>query len=431
MTTPAAALAPTQVRWRILALLVAAAFASYFLRTNMSVAGESMMTDVGLSEMQFGLVLAAFAWGYALFQIPGGLFGDAFGPRRALTIIMIAWGVVTLLTALAPGAGLAPAAVGLIYLVLIRFLMGAVHAPIFPIASGGTVSAWFPKSGWALPNGLTSTGLTIGAAATGPLIAWLTITFGWRTAFLVSAPLAFALAALWWWYGRDRPAEHPRTNAAEVALIEAGREPEEAPMDTRTMLGRILRNRDILLLAAAYFCMNYVFYLFFNWFYYYLTHVRGFDAQQGGYFFSAQWIAGAVAATLGGLACDALSKRIGPRWGCRIPAMTGLFLTAPFLIAGALAQDATVAVIFLSLSFASTQLTEGAFWAACISVSGRHATAASGVMNTGGNIAGGFGALIVPAIAASFGWTAAVMSGAIFGLLAMALWFAIRADRPL
>jgi ACS family glucarate transporter-like MFS transporter len=278
---------------------------------------------------------------------------------------------------------------------------------------------------------LTSTGLTIGAALTGPLVPWLTATFGWRYAFLVTAPLAFVLAALWWWYSRDRPRDHWAANAAEIALIEADRPAAVPDVPIGTVLRQVLRNRDILLLAGSYFCMNYVFYLFFNWFYYYLTHARHFGEQQSGYFISAQWITGAVTATAGGLLCDWLCRRHGLRWGCRLPAMVGLFLMGPLLIGGALATDPYVVVALLSLSFGCTQLTEGAYWAAAIAIADRHASAACGVMNTGGNIVGGIGALLVPATAAAFGWTAAVMTGALFGLIGMLLWLGIRADRPL
>ena len=76
----------THVRWVILALLFMASFVAYVLRTNMSIAGESIMADLGLSTIQFGMVLSAFAWGYALFQFPGGVFGDIVGCRRYRTI---------------------------------------------------------------------------------------------------------------------------------------------------------------------------------------------------------------------------------------------------------------------------------------------------------------------------------------------------------
>jgi MFS transporter, ACS family, glucarate transporter len=421
----------SQVRWVILALLFAASFVAYVLRTNMSIAGEKMMADLGLSKIQLGMVLSAFAWGYAIFQFPGGVFGDRMGPRRALTVIAILWGIMTLLTGLAPGTALASTAVILAALIGLRFVMGAVQAPLFPVTCGGAIGSWFPVSGWAFPNGLTSTGLTLGAAATAPLVAWLMETLGWRQSFILTAPLAFLIAGVWFWYARDNPADHPRVSRNELALINENRPAPDPAADDKTAWKRVLKNRDILLLAASYFCMNYVFYIFFNWFFIYLVDVRKFEILKGGTFAAAPWMVGAVAASVGGLWCDRLCKRLGPRWGCRIPGMVGLTLVAGLLFLGATARNPYLAVAFLALSFGCTQLTEGAFWAAAIFVSGKHASAATGVMNTGGNVVGGIGALLVPITADAFGWVPALATGSVFALTGVALWLFIRADKPM
>ena len=52
-----------------------------------SIVGEAMMLDLGMNEYQLGLVFSAFAAGYAIFQFPGGLIGDRFGPRRTIAAI--------------------------------------------------------------------------------------------------------------------------------------------------------------------------------------------------------------------------------------------------------------------------------------------------------------------------------------------------------
>ena len=83
----------TFVRWVILLLLCLISFVAYVLRTNMSIAGEGMMTEAGLSQVQLGLVLAAFAWGNGIFQFPGGVLGQILGARKALTLALIAWAV--------------------------------------------------------------------------------------------------------------------------------------------------------------------------------------------------------------------------------------------------------------------------------------------------------------------------------------------------
>ena len=74
-------------RWRLFSVLFLLSFLSYLMRQNIHVAGEFMMPELGISEIQMGWIYAAFIWGYALFQLPGGVFGKKFGPRVALTSV--------------------------------------------------------------------------------------------------------------------------------------------------------------------------------------------------------------------------------------------------------------------------------------------------------------------------------------------------------
>ncbi len=417
----------SNVRWRIVALLVAASFVAYLLRTNLSVAGERMMTDLGLTKVQLGLVLAAFAWGYALFQFPGGVVGERLGGRRALTAMALAWGVLNLLVGLLPAA--APGVVLLGLLMALRFLMGAAQAPLYPVTGGGVIYHWFPFAGWALPNALTNVGLTFGAAAAGPVIAWLAHAFGWRQSFVLTAPLAFVIAGVWWWYACDRPAEHPSVSPAELKLIDAGRRTESGPAGP-AVWRRALRDRNLLLIAAGYFCSNYVFYFFFNWLYIYLVEVRGFALLDSGWLAALPWIAGAGGAAAGGAIADFMSRRYGPRLGYRIPCCGGLVLAAVTLLAAATAASPWVAVTLLCLCMACQQFTDAPSWAATIAVSGRHASTGCGILNTGGNIAGGVGALLVPIMAERLGWIPALVTASGFALTGAVLWLLIRADEP-
>jgi hypothetical protein len=52
-------------------------------------------------------------------------------------------------------------------------------------------------------------------------------------------------------------------------------------------------------------------------------------------------------------------------------------------------------------------------------------------MNTGGNVAGGIGALLVPITAEAFGWVAALATGSVFALIGVGLWLFVRADKPM
>ena len=421
----------SHVRWLILLLIGVASFVSYVLRTNLSIVGPTMIAELGMTEIQLGMVLSAFALGYTIFQFPGGIFGDIVGPRLTGTLMAGAWGLLTLLCALVPGGTVASGSAVVAALIAIRFLVGVTHAPLFPVLTGGMVSNWFPVSAWGLPNGLSSTGLTLGAAATGPVIVWLTECVGWRGSFLATAPAAFLLAGVWYWYTRDHPRQHPGVARSELDLIDADRASPEAAAKQRGVWKAALGNREILLITASYFCMNYVFYLFFNWFFYYLVEVRGFEARQAASLTAAQWIIGSVGATLGGVLCDRTMRRFGLRQGARVLPVVGLVVSALLLAAGAWATHPTLAVVLLAGSFGFNQITEASFWATTIGVAGRHASSATGVLNTGGNLVGFVGALLVPVIAEALGWTWAISSGALVALVGALLWAWIRGDRPM
>lgn len=411
------------VRFRILAVLFVLSFINYLLRNNLSVAIPSIRQEFGFSSTELGWILGSFNITYALFQIPGGVFGERHGPRRAMAILAITWGLLTFLTGFAPSLMAASATGAMVALIAVRFLMGIANAPLFPTMAGAFAS-WFPAGGWAFPNAVSSVGLALGQAAIGPLVTFLIIRFGWRESFYLLAPLGFLVAAWWYWYGRDQPAGHRAITQDEIELINRGRAPLHADGRGRGEWRRVLLQRDVLLLAGSYFCMNYVFYMFAQWLFTYLVESRGFSLLESGFLYVLPFATGATLAGLGGLSCDALCKRIGPRWGCRLPAMAGLVLVAAFLLTGVYAMNPYVAVSLLSLCFGFTQFTEGAFWSASTYAAGPHTATATGVMNTGGNAAG-FLAPVVGMMVDQLGWVATFASGSAFALTGAVLWLFI------
>jgi len=114
---------PTNIRWRILLIMALASFISYVLRYNLSTAAPVMISDLQLTEIQWGWILAAFTAGYAIFQLPGGILGDRFGPRRMLTAIAVLWAVFTVSTSLVPGPETGSTAMIIGTLILARFLV--------------------------------------------------------------------------------------------------------------------------------------------------------------------------------------------------------------------------------------------------------------------------------------------------------------------
>ena len=266
---------------------------------------------------------------------------------------------------------------------------------------------------------------------TGPLIVWLIHRSGWRGSFYWTAPLALLIAIIWWWYVRDYPARHKGVNEEERRLIDSNR---IASSDKRQKgIWKVaLKNRDVLLLTLSYFCMNYVFYIFFSWLFYYLVDVRNFSKDQAGVMNSVFWIVGAAGAILGGFVCDRLVRKYGARLGYRLIPFWGLLLAAALLAIGAISTNPFWALSLFSLSFSLTQVTDSSYWAAAISIGDRQAAAAAcGILNTGGNAVGGINGLLVPITAKYFGWTAAIATGSIFALVAAILMLFVRADKTI
>jgi MFS transporter, ACS family, glucarate transporter len=410
------------VRWRLLGVLFVVSFVNYLLRNALSVAVPSIREEFGFTSAELGWILGAFNISYTLLQIPGGIFGERFGPRRALGSIAITWGVLTAFTGFAPGLMAASAAGAMVSLVTVRLLVGATNAPIFPVTTG-LIEGWFPPGRWALPNSVTSSGLSLGQAALGPIVTWLIVRYGWREAFYILAPLG-VFAGLWWlWYARDKPAQHPSITREEVEFIDAGR--SKAPLPQPASWRAALVKRDVLILAASYFCLNYVFFMFSQWLFTYLVESRGFSMLESGWLYALPFVTGAVLTAVGGFVCDVLCRRYGGLRGCRITAMSGLVLVAVFLTAGVYAADAYVAVALLSLCFGFTLFTDTTYWAATTYASGEHTASACGVLNFGGNIAG----LMAPLVGFMIdrvGWVPTIASGSVFALVGALLWLFVR-----
>src|SRR5579883_2805974 len=78
----------SKTRWFVLFLISLMYLITYMDRSNISVAEPEIAKQFGLSKTAMGLVLAAFTWAYAVGQVPAGWFGDRFGPKRVLSVIM-------------------------------------------------------------------------------------------------------------------------------------------------------------------------------------------------------------------------------------------------------------------------------------------------------------------------------------------------------
>lgn len=412
---------PTRVRHVVLWLTVAAYMITYMDRVVISVAAPSIQEEFGFSLVTMGWIFASFQIAYALFQVPGGWLGDRFGPRRALTGIVCWWSVFTAATALTWSAG---------SMMVCRFLFGMGEAGAFPIATR-SLSRWMlpGERGWA--QGVTHAGARLGGAITPIFVVALIAAAGWRAPFFVFAVVGLAWAALWFWYYRDTPREHGSVNDAENALIsselgDAGRVRKSVPWS------QLLKNPQMWLLSAMYFCYAYSINIFLTWFPKYLNDAREFNLAEMGLYASLPLMAGVGGDLAGGWVSDLLVKQgRGLKFARRSVAIVGFLIagvTIPFAVT---ASDPMISVAYFCLAVFSLELTVGVSWAITLDIGGEYAGSVSAVMNTFGNIGGALAGVLTGYIVTQSGWNPAFYVLSALTLIAALLFLRIDASRKL
>src|SRR4030042_2270222 len=122
--------------WGLLALLVVVMCISFFDRGNLAVAAPVLGPELGLSPWHLGILLSAFFWPYAAFQIVSGWVVDRVEVRWAYAAGFLIWSLATLST------GLVSTFAGLL---LMRLLLGIGESITYP-ASSRVVAAVFPET---------------------------------------------------------------------------------------------------------------------------------------------------------------------------------------------------------------------------------------------------------------------------------------------
>ena len=158
---------PTHVRIGVAAVLTLMACLLYLDRFAVGIASEYIREDLRMTQTQMSWFLSAFFWSYALSQVPAGWLSDRFGPRRMLTVYILAWSAFTGLLGMAAS----------VWLVLhLRLYCGATQAGAFPVC-GGLIRAWFPISQRGTASSIIALGGRAGGVLAPILTAWLIVAF--------------------------------------------------------------------------------------------------------------------------------------------------------------------------------------------------------------------------------------------------------------
>lgn len=381
---------PTRTRWVILSLMTFMYLITYMDRGNISVAAPQIAQQFGLSATRMGLVFSAFVWTYAVGQIPSGWFGDRFGPKKVLTVVMVWWAIAS---------GSTGFATGFASLVSARLLLGLGEAGALPVATRG-MQLWFPKSERGRIQGINNSATRLAVAGT-PFVAVAIMTaFGWRPIFYIFGSLGILWSICFYWLYRNRPEEHERVNRAELEHILGTHRNDEIlqagdRIRPKTPWKLILSSPNMWYIMIAYGCFFYGTYFFISWYPTYLEVYRHFSLKSLGFVASIPLLVAMAGDVLGGSATDWIYRRTGRlTFSRRVIAAPAMLVAGVLLVPTAISRNPWTAVLCLALSFFFLDIVFAPAWAVAMDVGGEFSGTVSSLMNS----AGAIGASVSPIV---------------------------------
>ena len=286
----------SNVRWVICGLLFFATTVNYIDRQTLAILKPTLEKDLHWSESDYGWIVSAFQFAYALTMPLAGRIVDRLGTRLGYALAVLVWSAAAMSHSLARTWGQFVAA---------RFGLGLGEAANFPAAIK-TVAEWFPEKERALATGIFNSGSNVGAVAAPLLIPVVAYRLGWRAAFVVTGSFDLIWLVAWLAYYR-RPAEHRGVSKAELAYIGSGNsEPDRTGADRwRELLAR----RPAWAFIAGKFVTDPVWWFFLFWIPAFLQSTYQLPLTSLGLPLAAIYVAADAGSILGGwLSAPLLSR---------------------------------------------------------------------------------------------------------------------------
>ncbi|HEJ8432419.1 TPA: MFS transporter [Klebsiella oxytoca] len=339
---PSATQKRTKTRIVILMLLSIGTMINYLDRTILGIVAPKLTSEIHIDPAMMGIVFSAFAWTYALAQIPGGMFLDRFGNKLTYALSIFFWSTFTLLQSFS---------VGLKSLLLLRLGLGISEAPCFPVNSR-VVSKWFPQHERARATATYTVGEYIGLAAFSPLLFLILEHHGWRTLFFLTGGLGIAFTFVWWKFYHE-PHQSKTANKAELEYIgvenTAGAD-ENIPFNWPDAK-RLLCCRQIIGASLGQFAGNTTLVFFLTWFPTYLANERHLPWLHVGFFASWPFLAAAIGIFFGGWVSDKILKKTrSVNISRKLPIISGLLLSSCIIVANWVESN-TAVIIIMSIAF--------------------------------------------------------------------------------
>lgn len=366
----------TQYRWVVVVFAFLGIIITYLDRTALSYAITPLKENFHLTNADFGLVAAAFGFGYLFMTVGGGILVDRYGSRKIWSIFAVFWSLSCAFIGLASGFA---------WLVVFRFLLGFTEGPSFP-SFNRVCADWLPVSerGRALAFGLAAVPFSsvIGA----PLLSSMVSTVGWRLMFVILGALGIFWAMLWWTIFRDKPEACRAVSKNELNHIKEELATEKIVAHTsvehKTTWRFMLCNRAFLANNYAFFTFGYLLFFAVTWLPGYLEQTYSINVKAVGWFLVLPWLLATILLIAGGWLSDYLwhkTQRIRIArshmiWICQIA-------SALCFIPVILTHSLTVAIVGISLGVGIGLMPNAAFYALNADLARDRAATSLGLMN--------------------------------------------------
>src|SRR5208282_6730221 len=177
----------TSWKWWMAGVLFLATVLTYLDRQTLSICENKIRAEFHLNDEQYGYLLAAFRWTYALMQLPAGMMADRLSLRMTYGLAVGLW-------------SLAGAAAAVVFrypaFMITRAVLGMGESFNWPCASR-IVANTFTFADRSLASGIFNSGAALGPLIAPALIGSLAMAFGWRAAFLTMGSLGALWLLLW------------------------------------------------------------------------------------------------------------------------------------------------------------------------------------------------------------------------------------------
>ncbi len=327
-------------RWLICALLFFATTINYVDRQVLGLLKQTLQGELRWSEIDYSNVAFAFTTAYAIGLLLLGRLMDRLGTRRGFSLAIVFWSFAAM------GHAFVQSVMGFS---AARFALGLGEAGNFP-AAVKTVAEWFPKKERAFATGIFNSGSNIGAIVTPLVVPWITVTYGWRAAFLITGALGFIWLIFWLLLYR-RPEEHPRLSSAELAYIRS--DPAEAT--TKIAWAQLIPHRQTWAFAMGKFITDPVWWFYLFWLPDFLGKTYNLDLKNIGLPLIVIFIMADVGSIMGGWLSSAFIKRDWTINAGRKTAMLICALSVVPIVFAAKAANLWVAVALIGLATAAHQ----------------------------------------------------------------------------